>query len=125
MNKVLLIALGGALGTLARYGTTVLAATLAERWAFPIGTLAVNLLGCFAIGYLGGAFDRSAVREEYRLMVIAGFLGGFTTFSSFGWETMRMVRDGQVGRGVVYVLASNIVGIALAFGGYGVARWRG
>ena len=125
MYKLLLIALGGAVGTLARYGTSVLAAGVGERTSFPVGTLTVNLLGCFAIGYLGGAFDRTGVREEYRLMVIVGLLGGFTTFSSFGWETMRMLREGQVGRGMLYVVVSNVVGIALVFGGYGASRWRG
>ena len=124
MYKLLLIALGGALGTLARYGTHVLASGVGERAAFPVATLAVNLLGCFAIGYLGGAFDRSPIPEEYRLMLIVGFLGGFTTFSAFGWETMRMLREGQLVRGAVYVLVSNVIGLALVLAGYGVSRWR-
>jgi CrcB protein len=125
MYKLLLIALGGALGTLARYGTHVLAKGAGERLAFPVATLAVNLLGCFLIGFLQGALvERWPVREEYRLMLIVGFLGGFTTFSTFGWDTAALLRDGEVGRAVVYLAASNVVGVALVFAGYGVGRLR-
>ena len=125
MYKLLLIALGGALGTLARYGTHVLAKGAGERLAFPVATLTVNLLGCFAIGYLQGVLvERWPLREEYRLMLIVGFLGGFTTFSTFGWDTAQLLRDGQVGRGMVYAIASNVIGIALVFAGYGLSRWR-
>jgi CrcB protein len=125
MYKLLLIALGGALGTLARYGTHVLAKGAGERLAFPVATLAVNLLGCFLIGFLQGVLvERWPVREEYRLMLIVGFLGGFTTFSTFGWDTAALLREGEVGRGVVYLAASNVVGVALVFAGYGVGRLR-
>jgi fluoride exporter len=125
MYKLLLIALGGALGTLARYGTHVLAKGAGERLAFPVATLTVNLLGCFAIGYLQGALiERWPVREEYRLMLIVGFLGGFTTFSTFGWDTAQLLRDGQMMRGMVYAVASNVIGIALVFAGYGLSRGR-
>ena len=125
MYKLLLIALGGALGTLARYGTHVLAKGAGERLAFPVATLTVNLLGCLAIGYLQGALiERWPVREEYRLMLIVGFLGGFTTFSTFGWDTAQLLRDGQLARGMIYAVASNVLGIALVFAGYGLSRWR-
>ena len=125
MYKLLLIALGGALGTLARYGTHVLAKGAGERLAFPVATLTVNLLGCFAIGYLQGVLvERWPLREEYRLMLIVGFLGGFTTFSTFGWDTAQLLRDGPVARGMVYAIASNVVGIALVFAGYGLSRGR-
>jgi CrcB protein len=125
MYKLLLIALGGALGTLARYGTHILAKGAGERLAFPVATLTVNLLGCFAIGYLQGVLiERWPVREEYRLMLIVGFLGGFTTFSTFGWDTAQLLRDGQVARGMLYAVASNVLGIALVFAGYGLSRWR-
>ena len=125
MYKLLLIALGGAAGTLARYGTHVLSKGVGERLTFPVATLAVNLLGCLLIGFLQGVLvERCPVREEYRLMVIVGFLGGFTTFSTFGWDTAGMLRDGEVVRGMVYVMVSNVVGIALVVAGYGLSRWH-
>ena len=125
MYKLLLIALGGALGTLARYGTHVLAKGAGERLAFPVATLTVNLLGCFAIGYLQGALiERWPVREEYRLMLIVGFLGGFTTFSTFAWDTAEFIHDDRLIRGLFYVVVSNLLGIALVFAGYGLSRGR-
>lgn len=125
MSKLLLIALGGAIGTLARYGTHILAKGAGERLAFPVATMAVNLLGCLAIGFLQGVLiERWPVREEYRLMLIVGFLGGFTTFSTFGWDTTQLLRDGQVGRGMFYAVTSNVMGVALVFAGYGLSRWR-
>ncbi len=125
MHRLLLIAMGGALGTLARYGTHVLARGMGERLAFPVATMTVNLLGCFAIGFLQGVLvERWPVREEYRLMVVVGFLGGFTTFSTFGWDTAQLLREGQMGRGMVYAVVSNVLGIALVFAGYAVSRGR-
>jgi fluoride exporter len=125
MYKILLIALGGTLGTLARYGTHVLSRGVGERFAFPVATITVNLVGCFLIGLLQGwLVERWPVREEYRLMLIVGFLGGFTTFSTFGWDTAALLREGQVMRGMVYAAASNVLGIALVFAGYGLSRWR-
>src|SRR5688572_32906789 len=95
--RLLLIALGGAVGTLARDGVGAALAGPSQRGGFAYGTLAVNLVGCFAIGLLSGWFaDRWPVREEYRLALIVGVLGGFTTFSSFGWETAAMLREGRV-----------------------------
>jgi len=125
MYKLLLIALGGGAGTLARFGTHLLTRGLAERATFPIGTLAVNLIGCFLIGYLQGLLvERLVLREEYRLALIVGFLGGFTTFSTFGWDAATLLRDGQTVRAMIYVTASNVLGVALVFAGYGVSRLR-
>ena len=80
MLKLLFIALGGAVGTLARYGTVTLLRSASERNSFPVGTLVVNLLGCLIIGYLHGLFaDRWIVREDIRLALFVGFLGRYTT----------------------------------------------
>ena len=121
--RLLLIALGGAVGTLARYGAGALLRGASQRGEFPYGTLAVNLVGCFAIGLFSGLFaERWPVREEYRLALIVGVLGGFTTFSSFGWETAAMLRDGHVLRAAANVLAQNVLGVVLVFAGYALAR---
>ena len=124
MFKLLLIAAGGAAGTLARYGTSTALMRASERsGGFPVGTLVINLLGCFVIGYLNGLFlERLVVRPEYRAMMLVGFLGGYTTFSTFGWETASLLREGQYARAAVNLLLSNVVGVGLVVLGYGLGR---
>jgi CrcB protein len=116
--KLLLIALGGAAGTLARYGTGTLLAVPTERAEFPFGTLAVNLVGCLAMGVLQGYFAERLVPVAYRQALLVGFLGGYTTFSSFGWETSAFLRGGQWGFAFLNLAANNVIGIALVLGGY-------
>ena len=114
MYKLLLIAAGGALGTLARYGTSSAMQELSRRWKFPAGTLLVNLLGCFLIGLLYGLLtERFKVPEVYRLAVITGFLGGYTTFSAYAWETVELFRERGTTAGLLYVVASNLGGIVM------------
>lgn len=123
LAKLLWIALGGALGTLARYATTV----ALKPWSasFPYGTLAVNLLGCLLIGVLHGVFaDRWIAREEIRLALLVGFLGGFTTFSTFALDNAIFIERGSMIRAAVNILASNILGVALVFAGFYLARIR-
>lgn len=123
MYKLMLIALGGAAGTLARYGTHVVARGVTERTSFPLATLTVNLAGCFLIGLLQGwLVERLNVREEFRLAIIVGFLGAFTTFSTFGWDSAALLRDGLLGRATLYLLVSNVTGIALVIAGYALSR---
>ena len=117
MTTLLWIMLGGAIGTGARY----LIATPLNGSAsdgYPVGTLTVNLIGCLAIGFLATTLtEASGVRPEVKLAVIVGCLGGFTTFSSFGLETMSLLENGRIGAALSYVLLSNLVGLALAWGG--------
>jgi len=90
--------------------------------SFPSGTLAVNLIGCLLIGFtvplLTGPY---LIREEYRLAILVGLLGGFTTFSSYSWETLTLANDGQFIRVVVNVLVSNGAGLIVAWLGSRVA----
>ena len=120
---VLLIALGGAAGTLARYGVSLAFARPAVRLSFPVGTVTVNLLGCFLIGLLNGLFlDRVTVRPEIRAALIVGFLGGFTTFSSFAWETTEHLERRETLRVVANLLISNVGGVMLAVIGYAIGK---
>ena len=106
MTKLFLIFLGGGTGSLARY--------LLGGWvqrqgteSFPLGTLIVNILGCLAIGFLTAAFSgRILIREEYRIMLTIGIIGGFTTFSTFGLETFALLDDGQFLRAVTNIVLS-------------------
>src|SRR5687767_1867390 len=123
LAKLLWIALGGALGTLARYGTSVALKPWSET--FPFGTLALNLLGCLLIGVLHGMFaDRWIDREDLRLALTVGFLGGFTTFSTFALDNTLLLTRGSMMRPALNILASNVLGIALVFAGLYIARAR-
>lgn len=122
--NVLFVAVGGMLGTLARYGTAVGLARAVDRTGFPFATLLVNLAGCFLIGYLQGLFTWKVIAEPYRLGMLVGFLGGFTTFSSFGWETTAAFHKEQYLRAAAIVVLNNAVGIALVIAGYALARGR-
>jgi CrcB protein len=123
MEKLLLVALGGATGSVARYATG-LAMT---RWlggAFPFGTLTVNIIGGLAMGALmGWVSGRSGSDpERLRLLIGVGFLGGFTTFSAFSLETVRMIERRDLGPAFSYVALSVAVSIAAVFLGLILAR---
>lgn len=114
MNKWLLLALGGAGGTLARY---VLASAVYARTGadFPYGTLAVNGVGCLIIGILAGwEQQRHLLSPEARLLLVIGFLGAFTTFSTLIYESGRLAQEGRLGLAGVNVLGSTALGF-LAF----------
>lgn len=106
LHPLLLVALGGALGSMARY----LAALSVNRWAqspFPWGTLFVNIAGSFLVGLLMVALLKTGEwRENGRLLLVTGVLGGFTTFSSFSWETWKLIEDGRLAFALGNVLVS-------------------
>jgi fluoride exporter len=120
--NLLLIAIGGAVGSAARYATGTLLLRPTERAAFPFGTLVVNVVGCLLIGYLQGLISDGLLRAEYRFLLVIGFLGGYTTFSTFGWETAAFLRDGQYARAAAYVLGNNVGGVLLVVVGYALSR---
>ena len=107
----------GAAGTLARYGLQGLVQHRTGT-GFPSGTLVVNLLGCFLLGGIAEyGLTHLALPPEWRIGITVGFFGAFTTFSTFSWETVQLLRDGEWMRASVYVLASVIGGIvAVVFG---------
>lgn len=113
-----LLFFGGGVGTLMRYGLAAALRHSSRAWGFPLGTLAVNIAGCFAIGLLWSALTGPwAVREDVRIALLVGVLGGFTTFSSFGLETMQMWSSGHAGRAIAYVALSNLLGLAGVWAG--------
>ena len=120
MMKIVLIAAGGALGTLGRF----YASTIAQKYVFngfPVGTLTVNLVGSFIIGFLWGAFENQQA-TTLRLFFFVGMLGGFTTFSAYSMETLNLFREGNFRLAILNILLNNVFGILLALGGLLIAR---
>lgn len=113
MKHLLLVGLGGGLGAMARYklGGWILHVT--PTWKFPASTFAVNVLGCLVAGLLAAYVERrDAFGPETRLFLFTGILGGFTTFSAFGLETVYLLRRGETAVAIANVLLSALVGIA-------------
>jgi CrcB protein len=120
--RIALIALFGALGTVTRYGLQGLVQHRSGG-TFPYGTLAVNLSGCFFLGLLGQlTLNRIIIAPEWRAAMAIGFFGGYTTFSSFGWETAKMMEDGEWLRAAAYVGASVVAGLFLSVAGIRLAN---
>ena len=122
MVKLLLVGAGSFLGGIARWTLS----GLVHRWAgagFPWGTLAVNVAGCFAIGaVLHLVEDRSLLGPDARLFLVVGILGGFTTFSAFGWETFELLRSGQLGLAMLNAGGSVAGGLAAVWLGRAALR---
>jgi CrcB protein len=122
MLKLLLVGAAGAAGTVARYWLSTAAARRYGE-AFPVGTLLVNVLGCFLAGFLFQLFEaRLAGHESAQAIVMVGLLGGFTTFSSYGLQTFDLLRAGEVARAAVYLGLSNALGLALVWCGFALGR---
>lgn len=113
MVKILLLLAGGGIGTVARY----VVSDYTNKYylgTFPMGTLAVNMLGSFVIGLLWGMFDMQNVSHGVRAFLFIGILGGFTTFSSYAIESFNMLKDGDTKLALLNILANNVLSIGLA-----------
>ncbi|EFO80665.1 CrcB protein [Oscillochloris trichoides DG-6] len=122
MLNITAIAIGAALGANLRYVISVWASQRLGA-SFPYGTLMINLLGCFLIGViLSLANNRLQLSEPMRLFLVTGLLGGFTTFSSFGYETYSLINSGNWLAAIMYASTSMIVGLIAVFVGVGVGR---
>ena len=127
LSKLLLIGAGGFIGSVLRYVVGGAVQTLSQSIAFPYGTLAVNILSCFSIGFLSELFDaRAIVGTDTRSFLVVGILGGFTTFSAFGNETMNLIRDGDAALALLNVGAQVLLGLGAVWLGYTLAYviWR-
>ena len=123
MQRLIFIGVAGLLGTVARFGVSEIASKRLGT-TFPVGTLIVNVVGCFLAGILFYALqERSSVSETVRLAVMVGFLGGFTTFSAFGVQTFALLKNGEIVLGLLNVAVSNLVGIAVVWIGYSLAKF--
>lgn len=122
MQKVFFIGLAGLIGTVGRYA---LSGVIARRFGetFPAGTLVVNIVGCFLAGLLFYLLqERDLVGPTTRTVVMIGFLGGFTTFSSFGLQTFTLLRDGEFWFATLNIVGSNFLGLLMVWVGYTVGK---
>ena len=118
----LYIALGSALGGVSRYWIGGMVQR-SSPGTFPIGTLIVNLTGSFLIGLiLQYSLESGSMNQELRVFLTIGFCGGYTTFSSFSWETLQLLQTGEWGRAGLYVVGSVALGLLATGGGMAVAR---
>jgi CrcB protein len=120
--RVLLIAIFGAIGTLARYGLQGFV-QIRTSSTFPYGTLLINLTGCFLLALTYQlTVNRMVISPDLRFAIGVGFFGGYTTFSSFGWETAKMLEDGAWVAATAYVGASVVLGLLLSIAGIRLAN---
>ena len=122
MGKLFFIGLAGFIGTLMRYW---MSGVVAQRYGetFPAGTLVVNLAGCFLVGLLFYLLqERFLINQTVRTVVLIGFLGGFTTFSSFGLQTFTLLQEREVGLAFLNLGIANAGGLLLVWAGYTLGR---
>jgi fluoride exporter len=113
----------GVLGTWSRYALGGLVPRLAGT-GFPWGTLVINALGCFLCGAVWAmAENRDLISTQTRMLILIGFMGAFTTFSSYALETDRLLQNSQWGYALANILAQNVLGLTLLFAGFALVRW--
>jgi CrcB protein len=134
MLKIVYIAVGGALGSLLRYAVQGWVQNWVQRSAdnwvarlvgasFPVGTLVVNMTACLVIGLLGGYFaGPHLMREEYRIGLTVGVLGGYSTFSTFGLESFNLANEGEFGLAMLNIVLSCAIGFTAVWIGYRIAE---
>jgi CrcB protein len=112
--EVILVACGGATS---RFFIGRLSDSYLASLKFPLATLVINIVGCFAIGFIAEISARGALSPHFRLLIVTGILGGFTTFSAFGLETITLLRSGHLGMALTYVATSVIGGCLATYAG--------
>ncbi|KUO66770.1 MAG: camphor resistance protein CrcB [Lutibacter sp. BRH_c52] len=122
MRILLLIGTGSFIGGVLRYALSQFIQTKFLS-AFPFGTLAVNIIGCFAIGIVFALSEKTNMSPEMRLFLATGICGGFTTFSAFSNETLSLMRDGQLLYASAYISSSVLFGIFATFLGYSILKF--
>ncbi len=122
MYKYLYLAAGGAAGTLCRYMVSGAAQRIFDT-PFPAGTFTVNMLGCLLFGIISGTFeDRLGLSPEMRLMILTGFMGAFTTFSTYMFETTELVKTGQWPLAALSIGGQSALGFVCVIGGLALGR---
>jgi CrcB protein len=121
MLKIIFLLTGGALGSLSRYLVSGMVHK-AVSGTFPWGTLLVNTSGSFIIGICWGLFEMRDISPQTRMFIFIGFLGGYTTFSTYALESMNLLRDGDVGMATLNILLNNLLALVFVFAGYFLSK---
>lgn len=126
MENCIFVGVGGFIGSVLRYLLTGWVYRFFNYPIFPFGVMVVNIIGCFAIGFLSGlAETREVFSPEVRIFLFLGVLGGFTTFSSFGYDTFNLLRDGAFLMALINVMVQVVVGLLGVWMGYVLSRTMG
>ncbi|MVZ64546.1 fluoride efflux transporter CrcB [Sphingobacterium sp. DK4209] len=121
-KEALIIGIGGAVGSILRYSTGHFIAKQFPN-TIPTGTLFVNIIGCLIIGLLIGFFDKyQLINNQWKLLLITGFCGGFTTFSSFAAENLNLINNNQVIQALLYIVLSVLLGILAVWAGLAIVK---
>jgi CrcB protein len=122
--KYLIVGIGGFVGANARY---ILGSWAAKQWgtAFPYGTFIINVTGCFILGFFATLTLRYAWNDNWRLLIAVGFLGAYTTFSTFEYESLQLISEGSLARAAANILGSVVLGFFAAYLGVVAARLLG
>lgn len=122
MKQVLFVGLGGAAGSMLRYLTSVVTLKYYSA-SFPLATLVVNVVGCFLAGLIFGSITQeTADAQNLKVLLLTGFCGGFTTFSAFALENVRLINSGNLSTAIVYTVVSLVAGLLAAWLGLSVVR---
>ena len=123
LSTLLWIGLGGFVGSICRFLLGGAVHQVLQNSTFPYGTMVVNLVGCFAIGVGGGLVEmRQLFTPEARMFLLVGLLGGFTTFSTFGYESVTLAREGQLLASLANITIQVVAGVVLVWLGYGLTK---
>lgn len=122
-NRLVLLAVAGAMGTLCRYWLGDIVQRLCGP-AFPWGTLTINVIGCLLFGFVWSlANERMLISPQARIVILTGFMGAFTTFSTYAFESAQMLKDTEWQRALANIALENVVGIAAVFVGFAIGRF--
>ncbi len=122
IQNIFIVGCGGFIGSILRYLVTIWSKTLFKELSFPLGTLMVNITGCLLLGLFSGwAENHQFFTPQIRLLMFVGILGSFTTFSTFGYETIAMIHNGDTLQAALNVVLQVVIGLSAAFIGFQMA----